>query len=207
MRKPFAALFLFLLPLMAVAGQIRIVSDIPGATAGPTDTEVLQYDDGNPQWLKWGGTYRGVWFDPGDFYPENNGFSLEMMEWWFYQSPGTDPWDTSDFYAQIWTGDQNGPLVLLDCQLVTAYHGGPVYTYYDPPLWIEEQFWAICSTELSGGGWPSVLADGTPSGHSFLSDDFMVWECWNLGDYFIRAHGAYTLSFETTTWGSLKALF
>jgi len=93
MRKPFAALFLFLLPLMAFAGQVRVESDIPGSPGGPTDTEVLQYDDGTPQWLTWGSTYRGVWFNPDDFLPDNNGFSLTMMEWWFYQSPGT-PWDT-----------------------------------------------------------------------------------------------------------------
>jgi len=207
MRKPFAALFLFLLPLAAFAGQVGIGSDIPAAAGGPTDTEVLQYDDGTPQWLTWGGMYRGTWFNPDDFLPDNDGFYLEMMEWWFYQSPNTDPWDTCDFYAQIWTGDQNGPLVLLDSQLMTAIHGMPVYTYYDPPLWIEDQFWAIASTELSAGGWPSVLADGTSSQHSFFSDDFMVWECWDLGDYFIRAHGAYALTLDATTWGELKALF
>ncbi len=207
MRKPFAALFLFLLPLMANAGQVRIESDIPGAAGGPTDTEVLQYDDGTPQWLTWGGTYRGTWFNPDNFLPDNNGFYLTMMEWWFYQSPGA-PWDTDDFYAQIWTGDQNGPQVLLDSQLITAYHGMPVYTYYDPPLIIEGQFWGLVNTGLSAGGWPSVLADGTPGEHSFFSDDFIIWESWgDMGDYLIRAHGAYALSIESTTWGELKALF
>ncbi len=207
MRKPFAALFLFLLPLMAFAGQVRVESDIPGTPGCPTDTEVLQYDDGTPQWLTWGGTYRGVWFNPDDFLPDNNGFYLTMMEWWFYQSPNTDPWDTNQFYAEIWNGDVNGPLTLLDQQLLTAIHAAPVYTYYDPPLWIEDFFWAVVNTEMSAGGWPSVFADGTPGGHSFYSDDFMVWEYWDLGDYFIRAHGVYALSFESTTWGELKALF
>ncbi|MDD3942743.1 MAG: hypothetical protein PHR90_09745, partial [Sphaerochaetaceae bacterium] len=130
-------MYLFLLPLMADSGQVLFVSDIPGTAGGPTDTEVLQYDDGTYQWLAWQGVYRGIWFNPEDFYPGNPGFLLETMEWWLYENPA-NPWNTSGIYASIWLGDQNGPQVLLDSRLIT---GG--YTYYDPPLPIEGQFWGI----------------------------------------------------------------
>jgi hypothetical protein len=202
MRKLFAALFLFLLPLMASPGQVRSVSDIPGAAGGPIDTEVLQYDDGTYQWLAWQGVYRGTWFNPEDFFPGNPGFLLEMMEWWLYENQA-NPWDTSDIYASIWLGDQNGPQVLLDSRLIT---GG--CTYYDPPLPIEGQFWGIVNCTQGQNVTLSVFGDGTPGEHSFFSDDFMVWESWgDVGDYMIRAHGSCEMPFGATTWGSLKALF
>jgi hypothetical protein len=210
MRKPFAALFLFLLPLVAVAGPGQARLDVPGYTGATTDTEVLQYDNGTFHWLTWGGMYRGTWFDTNDFVPDNNGFYLEMMEWWFFQHVSY-PWDTNAFYAEIWTGDVNGPLILLDQQLVTAIHATPVYTYYDPPLWIEDYFWAVVNTEMSSGGWPSILGDYSmpgDAGHSFFTDDFIVWEPWGeMGEYLIRAHGTFSMTLNSTTWGSVKALF
>jgi hypothetical protein len=44
------------------------------------------------------------------------------------------------------------------------------------------------------------------AGHSFFSDDFIVWEPWGeMGEYYIKATGTFSLN--STTWGAVKALF
>ena len=197
-------LVLFVLPLAVFANMVRV--DLPVGSGG-FDVEVLQYDDGSAHWLTWGGTYRGVWFNTEDYLPGSTGFMLEAMEWWFFEH-ASYPWDTADFYAEVWNGDENGPVELLDSQLVSAMHYAGAFTYYDPPLECESNFWGLINTTLSAGGWPSVLGDNTPGEHSFFSDDMIVWEPWGeLGDYFIRAHGEFDLSLQTDSWGSIKALF
>ncbi len=197
-------LVLFVLPLAVFANMVRV--DLPVGSGG-FDVEVLQYDDGSAHWLTWGGTYRGVWFNTEDYLPGSTGFMLEAMEWWFFEH-ASYPWDTADFYAEVWNGDENGPVELLDSQLVSAMHYAGAFTYYDPPLECESNFWGLINTTLSAGGWPSVLGDNTPGEHSYFSDDMIVWEPWGeLGDYFIRAHGEFDLSLQTDSWGSIKALF
>jgi hypothetical protein len=206
MSKSFAVLFLFLLPLFA--GQVRVT---PGST-GPTDTDILQYDDGTYNWLVWGGMYRGMWFNTQDFDPGSYVFYLEQMEYWFYEHPSY-PWDTDQFYSEIWNGDDMGPLVQLAQGIVTALHVSPVYHTFDPALVCEQNFWGLDNSEMSAGGWPSILASGTymgPPEHSYSSDDFIVWEPFPsdpyYGDWFIRAHGEFQ-SLNSTTWGAVKALF
>jgi hypothetical protein len=196
--------FLIALSSAVFANSARV--DIPAGSGG-YDVDVLQYDDGSANWLTWGGTCRGVWFNTQDFMPGGTGFALEAMEWWFYEH-SSYPWDTSDFYAEVWNGDGNGPVELLDSQQLSAVHYAAVFTYYDPPLVAEDNFWGLINTTMSAGGWPSVLGDGTAGEHSFFSDDMIVWEPWGeLGDYFIRAHGEFLLSLEGDSWGSIKALF
>jgi hypothetical protein len=196
--------FIIVLHPAVSANSVRV--DVPVGSGG-YDEEVLQYDDGSGYWLTWGGTYRGVWFNTQDFSPGSTGFMLEAMEWWFYQMPGY-PWETSEFYAQVYNGGQGGPAELLASQQLSAVHYSAVFTYYDPPLECESNFWGVENTVLSSGGWPSSLGDGTPGEHSFYSDDFIIWESWgNLGDYFIRAHGESSVSLERASWGSVKALF
>ncbi len=196
---------LAILAMVAFAGQARV--EVPGV-AGSTD-DVLSYDNGTFHWLTWGGMYRGTWFNTDDFLPGSTGFSLEQVEYWFYEH-SSYPWDTADFYAEVWNGDDMGPLVLLAQESVTALHVAPCYFTFDPALAVEGNFWGLINTEMSAGGWPSVLGDfSTPgdAGHSFFSDDFIVWEPWGeMGEYFIRAHGEFN-ALNSTTWGAVKALF
>jgi hypothetical protein len=146
-----------------------------------------------------GGNLPGVWFNTEDYLPGSTGFMLEAMEWWFFEH-ASYPWDTADFYAEVWNGDENGPVELLDSQLVSAMHYAGAFTYYDPPLECESNFWGLINTTLSAGGWPSVLGDNTPGEHSYFSDDMIVWDPGRTGDYFIRAHGEFDLSLQTDSW-------
>ena len=197
----------------ALAGQVRV--DLPGGSGGGDDRSVLQYDNGTPSWLTWAGTYRGTWFNTQDFMPGSEGFELHQMEYWFYQSSNTDPWDTAQFYSEIWNGDDLGPVTLLTQGIVTAVHYSPVFHTFSPYQEVAQNFWGIVNTEMSSGGWPSILADGVYKGlpdHSYFSDDFIVWEPWSgdpvYGDFFIRAHGTFIMgSLDPTTWGSVKALY
>ena len=198
----------------ALAGQALV--DLPGGSGGSGfDWEVLQYDNGTPMWFTWAGTYRGTWFNTQDFMPGSQGFNLRTMEYWFYESTSY-PWDTAQFYSEVWSGDDQGPVDLLAQKLVTAVHYAPCYHYLVPYVATDQHFWGIVNTELSSGGWPSILADGQYKGlpdHSYFSDDFIIWEPWSLswpefGDFFIRASSwPPPSSIEQTTWGAVKALF
>jgi len=205
MKKAIAVLAV--LSLAAFAGQMAV-------NLGPMpqkDADWLVYDDGSPKWLTWGGTYRGVWFNIEDFIPGAADGQLLESEFWFYHHP-SHPWDTSDVYLEIWDGDAMGPTAQVDQTMITAIHYAPVYGEYDPAAAVGPNFWALANTEMSAGGWPSVLGDGNTPGssfHSFYSDDFIVWEPWDIGgscNYFISVLWD-PASFDNTTWGSLKATF
>ncbi len=168
---------------------------------------VLSYHDSNPQWLTWGGTYRGTWFDAEDFVPGTTGCLIESAELWFYQSPN-HLWDTSQVYVELWNGGAGGPTELLSRVEVTALlQPSATVVYFDPPVETEPDFWCILNTEFSAGGWPSILADGTPSGHSLYSDDGLIWEEFDIGDYFISVCHDDDSSLQRTTWGGVKAVF
>lgn len=170
-----------------------------------SDTDCLQYDDGTPGWITWGGLYRGVWFNIDDFYPEAVGTLIHQSEFWFYHN-ASYPWDTSDVYLEVWDGNSTGPTTMLDRTLATATHLSAVIVTYIPPLEAEGDFWLLVNTELSSGGWPSQLSDGTPGTHSFFSS-FTGWEPWDMGDYLIRAYVEVDLELSQTSWGSLKLVF
>ncbi len=205
MKKAIA--ILAVLSLAAFAGQMAV-------NLGPMpekDADWLVYDDGSPAWLTWGGTYRGVWFNIEDFIPGGGNGQLEESEFWFYHSADR-PWDSSDVYLEIWNGDAMGPTAQLDQTMVTAIHYAPVYAEYDPQVAVEDNFWALANTEMSAGGWPSILGDGAQGSifHSFYSDDFIVWEPWDIGgacNYFVSVAWNPADAFDNTTWGSLKATF
>ncbi len=186
---------------------VSIRLDVPVVCDPQTDA-VFQYDDGSASWLTWGGLYRGVWFDLEDFVPGAAGGEISALEFWFFHHSSC-PWDTACFYAEVYGGDQSGPATLLAQVSATASHMGPDYVYFDPPLQVPSDFWVVVNTEMSSGGWPCILGDpsATAGPHSFFSDDFVVWEPWGIGDYFIRAHGEALLDLESTTWGAVKSLF
>lgn len=176
---------------------------------GSTD-EKIQYDDGSAYWLTWGGLYRGTWYSSDDFAPGAS-FSAQNMELWFYHH-ASYPWDTGSFYAELYTGDAAGPVTQLNQTSVTAAHYAPCYANYSSPIDCGTNWWGLINTEMSAGGWPSVLGDNTPNSvdHSFFSDDFVVWEPWIISgstanDYFVRFNGEFGL--ESETWGAIKGLY
>jgi len=198
-----AMLVVFAVSFVALAGQIAV----DPCSVQEKDPEWLVYDDGTAAWLSWGGMYRGVWFDVKDFNPSGAGAIISQVEFWFYHH-ASYPWDTSDFYAEIWSGDSTCPISLLNQTQTTAVHYAPVVVTYDPAIVCEAEFWVFVNTEMSSGGWPAILGDGTPGTHSFFSDDFTVWDPWgDMGDYFIRAYGEIALALDNTTWGELKTVF
>ena len=200
-------IILLLLSVAAFAGQARV--EVPGE-AGNTD-DMIYYHNGTYHWLTWGGMYRGTWFDTDDFMPGSPGTWLFLAEYWFYEH-ASYPWDTADFYSEIWNGDETGPEVLLAQETVTALHLAPCFHDFDPILEVGQNFWCLINTEMSAGGWPSVLGDYSQpgdAGHSYFSDDLIVWEPWGeMGEYFITVGITYPgEAFNTTTWGAVKALF
>ncbi len=174
--------------------------------------EWLSYDDGSPSWYAWEGIYKGVWFNLEDFVPGwSGGVSLTKTEIWFFHDSG-HPWDISDFYCEMWNGDASAPVAQLDQVLLTAVHYAPVYAVYTTPVSVENNFWALANTELSSGGWPSIISDGAGSAvaHSFFTNNFVTWEPWEpstgLSNYFIAVLPE-PWSLNSTTWGALKAVF
>ncbi len=98
----------------------------------------------------------------------------------------------------------------LDQTMITALHYAPVYATYATPLaTATAEFWVFANTEMSSGGWPSSLGDSSPADHSFFSDDFIIWEPWGWGDFFVAVEADINESsaLDRTTWGSLKATF
>ena len=183
-------LVVFAVSFVALAGQIAV----DPCSVQEKDPEWLVYDD-------------GVWFNVKDFNPSGAGAIISQVEFWFYHH-ASYPWDTSDFYAEIWSGDSTCPISLLNQTQTTAVHYAPVVVTYDPAIVCEAEFWVFVNTEMSSGGWPAILGDGTPGTHSFFSDDFTVWDPWgDMGDYFIRAYGEIALALDNTTWGELKTVF
>jgi hypothetical protein len=194
------------------AGSIQLDRLLPV----PGTDHCFQYDDGTANWLSWAGLYRGVWFNTQDWVPGAGGATLSSLEFWFYHH-ASYPWDTASFYAELYNGGAAAPATLLDQTSVTALHYSPVYTdytefFYPWGIEVEQNFWGVVNTEMSAGGWPSILGDNTPQpvSHSFFSDDFIVWQPWVMGgatanDFFIR--GESCLGLDETTWGSIKTLF
>ncbi|MDM7993916.1 MAG: hypothetical protein QUS11_11470 [Candidatus Fermentibacter sp.] len=212
--------------VLAICLAVASAAPSPAAPAGegddlrldrpvvcPSDEEtVLQYDDGTACWLTWGGLYRGVWFDVTDFEPmePEDVWGLYMVELWFYHY-SSYPWDTASFYLEVYGGDEGGPADQISQTSVTASHMGPTLVYFDPPLEVPPDFWVLVNTEMSGCGAPYLFGDNGPNFtgafHSFTSDDIVVWEPWDMGDFFIRCHGLPVSSLTETTWGALKSLF
>ncbi|MBN1433246.1 hypothetical protein JW921_00700 [Candidatus Fermentibacterales bacterium] len=209
----FAALFL-------VSGYAAIRLDqLPPAG---TDLE-FQYDDGVPYWIAWTGTYRGTWFDINDFYPGLHHWCLSESELWFYHHP-LFPWDTASFYCELWEGGVGAPLSQLDQTSVQAQHAVPCFADYGCGITVFSQFWLIVNTEMSAGGWPSLLADNTIGGisgssHSFWSNDFYVWTYWVPFEQTATQAPIYSMDFLIRTgmyddaglapesWGAIKAIY
>jgi len=168
----------------------------------------ISYHDATSQSFAWGGAYRGTWFHAEDFVPAVTGYLVESVELWFYHSPDF-PWDTPQFYVELWNGGAGWPTQrLIQVEATALEQPSATVVYFDPPVEVEPDFWCIVSTEFSSGGWPSVLVDATPSGHSFYADSYTLWEQYSAGDYFVSVCFRETgSSVSGCTWGTLKAVF
>ena len=206
-------IIVFIISLACMANSIEL-----DPTPVVTNSGWLAYDDGTPAWFTWDGTYRGVWFNLDDFVPGCVRACIEQAELWFYHDSNS-PWDTSDFYLELWNGDAGGPSTRLNQSQMTAIHYSPsTYTYPTSSYHIhsnDNNFWCLVNTEMSSGGWPSSISDAKQGSyyHSFYSDDFVSWEPWDVDGachYLIRLDVdlfCWESTLERTSWGSLKALF
>lgn len=193
-----------------LSGDLRLDRPLP---AGGSDL-MIQYDDGTAMWLTWTGLYRMVWFDIDDFAPGQYANQVFSSEFWFYHGP-TCQWDTSSFLAELYSGDESGPAIQHDQTSTLALHYSPVTVSYGSGgiFLMTPDFFLIDNTEMSCGGWPSLMGDNSPADvcHSFHSDDFIKWDPWIVGgssahDYIIRAQVAI-FGLDETTWGGIKALY
>ncbi len=185
-------------------GAGSVLLDQPLYVPGADAEQELSYDDNTAYWLSWSGLYRGVWFHPEDF--GFSGWVATHSELWFYHH-SSYPWDTSSFYSLLYDGGSSGPAMLFDQTSVTALHYAPCMVTLTPSVYFNDDFWVLMSSEMSSGGWPSILEDYSAGAtdHSFQSDDFSAWEPSPHGDYFIRSVWYNGLGSET--WGAIKTLF
>ena len=180
---------------------------------GSGDSQLYHYDDGTAYWLTWSGQWRGVWFTMDDFGALGNHLVCDGTQFWFYHHSSYG-WDSSTFYAELWTDGSGMPETLLSQETVIATHYSADWAYLDPPIDAGNSFWVLVNTTFSSGGWPSSFGDNTPqplTSHSFHSDNFLDWDPWIISgtyanDYFVRAHGSL-LGLEESSWAGIKALF
>ncbi len=203
MKKVIA--ILVVLSITAFAGQVEInASPIP-----QEDADWLQYDDGTAKWVI-ASKYMGVWFDIQNFVPGETTAQVLQTQVWFYHHPSL-PWDTSDVYIELWSGDSTAPTSQLDQTQVTATHYAPSFVTYTTPISCGQTFWAITNAAFSSTYWPSSLTDETLADpqHSLYSQDLIVWEPMTHGDLFIRVQANIPDpgALGGATWGSLKAAF
>ncbi len=184
----------------ATAGSIRL--DRPVSV--PNTDATLSYDDGTAYWINWSGLYKGVWFHLADF--GINSWTTTQSELWFYHH-SYYPWDTGSFYCELLSGDGLGPVTDIDQTSLTALHYAPCYASYDSSIPLSSDFWIVANSELSSGGWPSLLGDGSPRTppRSFTSSEFIVWTPWTNGDFLVRS--GWNVALDSETWGAIKTLY
>ena len=156
----------------------------------------LAYHGSAPQWLSSQGTYRGTWFHVQDFIPGATGFSVEWVEIWLMDlGPAVSGEGVP--LLEIWNEDFT---VLLGVSEVTGSE-----VWFSPAVEAGEDFWCVLNTEMCTETI-YLMTDGDPDGHSFFSDDGLIWEEYNLGEFFISACNI-SQELNSSSWGGLKALF
>jgi hypothetical protein len=205
---------LALVTAFAFSADSYLVDDpIPGGASGTDD--LLKYDDGTAHWLWSGVSWFGTWFDVTDFIPTATGFECDWTEWWYYHHANS-PWDTDMIVVEIWSGNAAMPMTNLTSDDITALHYAPVVVNYATPVSTTADFWTIGNTTVySAAGIPSQLYDefdnftGIP--HSFLSQDFILWDPPSAAGYnpdaFNRCSGTILAALDSESWGAIKGLF
>jgi hypothetical protein len=147
-----------------------------------------------------------VWFHLDDFDPDATGYSISGIEFWF-----GNPSEPVPVMVALYDGLFGGDLLAQESMMSSQ-----ATWEFDPPIEAGMDWSVVVDTELSPGGWPAILGDGTPNtqygSHSFYSDDFVVWEPWiiqgpDANDYLIRTFGEPLLGLDGRTWGDIKVLF
>ncbi len=201
---------------IACLTTIDLLSDGSLPVNSSSSGDMLQYDDGTAVWSYFEQQYRGIWFNLDDFIPGEPGFDLVYTELWFYHDTA-HPWDTSETHVEFWNGTSSNPQEFLDQVTVTALHFAP--SIIEHPLnsiTVESQFWIIQNTDLSLGGWPSIIGDhgGLPVVHSMVRENMSLWEPYTPanetnGNFFIRTlYDPWPWSsLAPQTWASIKTVF
>lgn len=183
--------------------------------SGTGSDDLLQYDDGTPNWIFGGLAYFGTWFDITDFLPSATDFSCNYIEMTFYHHSNL-PWDTDMLSVELWTGDAAMPMTQLWQEDITALHYTAQVFDFDPAISTGTDFWFLGNTTIySSTGYPSGLYDaggnftGTP--HTFGSQDWILWDpLIPTGgtedvDFLVRAEG--DLPLDSESWGAIKGLY
>ncbi len=150
----------------------------------------LSYHGSSPEWIFNGGASRGTWFHLEDFIPGAEEFTVEWAEVVIYSS-------TAPVFVGIWSGGGSGPSELL-AQGELA--GSEVWFSF--PVLTGPDFWCLVDSNEP----VNILADADPDGQSYYSDDFLVWEPFDQGEFFISV-GNDTESLSQISWGKIKNCF
>jgi hypothetical protein len=160
------------------------------SAASALGVQQLQYHNGSPHWLFNGGVSRGTWFDLEDFTPGATEFTVEWAEIWLYSS-------RAPVYVEIWSGGGSGPGTLLAQQEITGDR-----VWFDEPVVTGSEFWCV----VASADQVCILADGEADEHSYFTDDGLVWECFDIGEFLITV-GNDAEALGQHSWGALKTVF
>lgn len=136
------------------------------------------------------------WAVPGNmvrhsgFPAGRNGIHRGMGGVWLFSYP-------SGTCLELWNGGLSGPVELVASEELT---GGTVWL--QDPVTMDGQFWCL----VTSGEPVQILADGEADGHSFHSDDWLVWEQFDLGEFFISV-GNQCEELTSFSWADLKTAF
>lgn len=179
--------------------RVKLASCLLLMTSAALCEVILKYHTDQLQWYFQSGIGQGTWFHVEDFMPGPAGFTVEWAELGLYYPTALL---NSTMTVQIWNGGSEGPSEFLASQEIQVPQ---TLFIFDPPVDTAGDFWCI----LNDGGTPVgayIAYDYTPQGHSFFTDDFVVWEGFTEGEFFISV-GCSTFSLESCTWGGIKGSF
>jgi len=150
----------------------------------------LSYHGSSPEWMFNGGSSRGTWFHLEDFMPGAEEFTIEWAEVWLFSY-------SAPVLVEIWNGNSSGQSELLAQGELTGSE-----VWFSSPVVTGPDFWCVVNYYEP----VSILADGEPDGHSFYSDDFLVWEPFDLGEFFISV-GNENESLNKGSWAMIKSCY
>ena len=191
-----------------IAGIVLLTLSL---NADAASEQLLQYDDGTPQWLCRADVYRGTWFHVQDFLDGSSSFLLSGVELWLYLPEGY----SGTFTLSVHSGGSGGPDEVLYDTTLAAEQLIETLVQFPDSIEVCDNFWIVVSPFESYLEWPGILGDGTPNSvsHSFYSMDMVNWEPWTVqgpaaNDYLVRAVGVTQEGqvLLQDTWGAVKRM-
>ncbi len=171
-------------------GKLLIMAAVLVPAAYAVNGVELSYHGETPEWMFSAGQCRGTWFDIQDFQPGATEFTVEWVEIWLLSYP-------SGTCLELWNGGMSGP-----AELVVSAELTDGMVWLPDPVVMEGQFWCL----VTSGEPIQILADGEADGHSFYSDDWLIWEQFDLGEFFISV-GNESEELSQHSWAALKTAF